>query len=78
MQYIEPRPATIRTETDTFNGQISGSDQFVKFVCSDPAFVQLFPSGEFDTMEINYESLNRQQKDIIDFAQSMVRQYLND
>jgi hypothetical protein len=76
MQYIEPRPASITFNDKIFNGLLSGTTDFVKFSSNDPAFLELFPTGEFDTMFINRGELSQPQQDVIDFAQEMVRFHL--
>lgn len=73
MQYIEPRQAKITIDNNVYNGTLSGNTTFVKFECKDEGFLELLPSGEFDTMYVNRETLSRHHQDIIYVAEELVR-----
>lgn len=78
MEYLEPRKVRIGSEEiGYFNGTLSGTVAAVKFISTDDNFLTLFPTGEFDTVQIDIKKLSVKQQDVIALATQMVNYLLN-
>jgi hypothetical protein len=58
------------------SGEIKGSLEAIEFRCQDPTFLNLFPTGQFNTSEFNPQYASFTHLEAIDQATELMRSML--